>query len=518
MGLTHWLRLYCRQRGQEVALVFGEKRFTWLEFEVRVSRFASVLRHHDVGTGDRIAMLAHSSHRYIEFFYASLWAGGIMVPLNTRLALPEIIEQAGDAEPVILIVDESFVSQAGEIAKAVPSIRHVVFAGDVPPPSGMVDYESAIRSATPCSDAGRHGSDVACLFYTGGTTGRPKGVMLSHSNLIFNAQNTITLCGLDETLVYLHAGPLFHLAAAGRVFVTTIAGGKHVVIPRFTPSGALEAMVRERVTMVTFVPTMLSMVLQLPDFGSYALLCLKLLSYGGSPMPEGLLHEALNRLPETDFAQSYGMTECSPMVTFLSPVEHRMAVDTRRLLSAGRAAPGVEIRVVDDQDSALPAGMVGEILVRGPNVMKGYWRQPELTATALRGGWMHTGDVGRFDADGYLYVVDRMKDMIISGGENIYSSEVESAISRYPGVSQCAVIGIPDPKWGETVHAIVVPHVGHLLEKEGIIAHCRSLIAGYKCPRSIEIREEPLPTSAVGKINKVALRAPFWVGRIRQVN
>ncbi|QCI63346.1 long-chain-fatty-acid--CoA ligase [Phreatobacter stygius] len=518
MGLTQWLTHGARQHADELALVFGDKRYTRAEFEDRVSRLAAVLRDCGVGTGDRVAMLANSSHRYIEYYYASLWAGGIMVPLNTRLALPEIVEQARDAEPVVLIVDESFSGQAEPLMQAAPSFRHVIFAGDGAAPSGMISYEAALAAAMPMADAGRDGDDVACLFYTGGTTGRAKGVMLSHGNLIANARNTLALTGFDRTLVHLHAGPLFHLAAGGRVFATTIAGGRHVVAPRFTPEDALEIIQRERITTATFVPTMLGMILQMPNFSSYDLSSLTRITYGASPMPEALLREGLERFPGVAFAQSYGMTELSPMATFLPPEEHRLDGDTRRLRSAGRAVPGVEVRVVDEDDSPLPVGKVGEIVARGPTVMKGYWRQPELTATALRGGWMHTGDAGYFDEDGFLYVVDRTKDMIVSGGENVYSTEVENAICRHPAVAQCAVIGIPDPKWGEAVHAIVVPRAGRELDAASVISHCRELIAAYKCPRSVDVHPEPLPLSSVNKINKAVLRQPFWAGRDRQVN
>ena len=518
MGLTQWLTRASRQRGEAVALVFEDKSYSWRAFEDRVSRLAGVLRGLGVGTGDRVAMLANSSHRYIEYYYATLWAGGIMVPLNTRLALPEIVEQARDAEPVVLIVDEAFADQARPLMQAAPSFRHVILAGDGPAPAGMIGYEAAIAAAGPAADAGRDGDDVACLFYTGGTTGRAKGVMLSHGNLIANALNTLAVNGFDETLAHLHAGPLFHLAAGGRVFATTVAGGRHVVAARFTPKDALEIIAREKVTTATFVPTMLGMILQLPDFDAYDLSSLTRITYGASPMPEALLREGLARFPGVAFAQSYGMTELSPMATFLAPEDHRLDGDTKRLRSAGRAVPGVEVRVVDEADQPLPPGRIGEVVARGPTVMKGYWRQPELTAIALRGGWMHTGDAGYFDEDGYLYVVDRTKDMIVSGGENVYSTEVENAVSQHPAVAQCAVIGIPDAKWGEAVHAIVVPRDGRELSEAAVIGHCRTLIAGYKCPRSVEVRREPLPLSSVNKINKAALRAPFWAGRDRQVN
>ena len=518
MRLTDSLRRNVDRRPDKTALIFDQRSWTWSEFGNRVARLAAVLRGLGVGNGDRVAMLANSSHRYIEYYYGSLWSGGVIFPLNARHALPEIVEQANDAGPAVLIVDDAFAAMANAIKAANPSLRHILFAGEGDTPPGMINYEHALAKASPCADAMRGGDDIACLFYTGGTTGRAKGVMLSHGNLLASANNGLALNGLDERLVSLHAGPLFHLAAGGRVFSTTIAGGRHVVLPQFTPEGVLGAIAREQITVVTFVPTMLGMVMQQADFESYDLSSLRLISYGASPMPEALLRKAMEKFPGVQFAQSYGMTELSPLATYLGPEDHKLDGPTDRLRSAGKPVPGVDVRVADADDRMLPVGEVGEILVRGPNVMKGYWRQPELTDDALRGGWMHTGDAGRFDADGYLYVVDRTKDMIISGGENIYSTEVENAIAQHPDVAQCAVIGIPDQKWGEAVHAVVVPRKGGAINAESLIRHCRSLIAGYKCPRSVDIRSEPLPLSSVNKVDKTVLRASFWGGRGRQVN
>jgi long-chain acyl-CoA synthetase len=329
--------------------------------------------------------------------------------------------------------------------------------------------------------------DIACLFYTGGTTGRSKGVMLSHGNLWANAIATIAHLGLDDSLVHLHSGPLFHLGAGGRVYATAVAGGKHVVISRFTPEHALSTIAREKVTVATFVPTMLSMLLQLPDLNRYDLSSLRLITYGASPMPEAILQECLRRLPQVRFAQSYGMTELSPVATMLGTEQHSLNAPPGRLRSAERPVYSAEVRIVDADDKELPRGEIGEIVVRGPIVMQGYWRKPELTAQTLRGGWMHTGDSGYFDDEGFLFIADRIKDMIISGGENVYSIEVENAICSHPDVAQCAVIAIPDQRWGEAVHAIVVPRAGvATLSAESIVMHCRTLIAGYKCPRSID--------------------------------
>ena len=504
------------------ALVSDEARLTRHEMVDRVARLAAVLRDLGMQEGDRVAMLAPNSHRYIEFYFGVLWGGGIVVPVNSRFALAEMIEQVRDAEPVALIVDDTFVDMGAELANSVQSIKALIITGKADASRCSVrsiSYEDALQAMKPAPDAMRRDDDIACLFYTGGTTGRSKGVMLSHGNLWANAMATIAHLGLNDSLVHLHSGPLFHLGAGGRVYATAVAGGKHVVLARFTPEQALSTIARERVTVATFVPTMLTMLLQLPDLQTYDLSSLRLITYGASPMPEAVLQECLRRLPHVRFAQSYGMTELSPVATMLGAEDHRLDAPPGRLRSAGRPVYSAEVRIVDADDRELPRGEIGEIIVRGPIVMKGYWRKSELTAQTLRGGWMHTGDSGYFDDDGFLFIADRMKDMIISGGENVYSIEVENAIRSHPDVAECAVIGIPDPRWGEAVHAIVVPRAGSdSLTSETIIAHCRPLIAGYKCPRSIDILEEPLPQSSVNKIDKAALREPFWRNLARQVN
>lgn len=500
MTLTMGLRRSLAMDAGAEALVSDEARLTHHEMVDRVACLAAVLRDLGMQEGDRVAMLAPNSHRYIEFYFGVLWGGGIVVPVNSRFALAEMIEQVRNAEPVALIVDDTFVDMGVELANSVQSIKALITTGKADASRcsvRFIRYEDALQAMKPAPDAMRRDDDIACLFYTGG----------------------IAHLGLNDSLVHLHSGPLFHLGAGGRVYATAVVGGKHVVIARFTPEQALSTIARERVTVATFVPTMLTMLLQLPDLQTYDLSSLRLITYGASPMPEPVLQECLRRLPHVRFAQSYGMTELSPVATMLGAEDHRLDAPPGRLRSAGRPVYSAEVRIVDADDRELPHGEIGEIIVRGPIVMKGYWRKPELTAQTLRGGWMHTGDSGYFDDDGFLFIADRIKDMIISGGENVYSIEVENAICSHPDVAQCAVIGIPDPRWGEAVHAIVVPRAGSdSLTSETIIAHCRPLIAGYKCPRSIDIREEPLPQSSVNKIDKAALREPFWRNLARQVN
>jgi long-chain acyl-CoA synthetase len=518
MNLTMGLRKAARFDGDAEALACGEVRLDRRTLVDRVARLASVLRDLGMGDGDRVAMLAANGQHYIEFYFAVLWGGGVIVPINSRFALPEMIEQIRDASPVVLIVDQTFAETGAQLTEAAPSVKAMlsVAAGE----AGLkaFDYETMLAAAKPREDALRGGEDLACIFYTGGTTGRSKGVMLNHRNLWANAVVTAARLGFDESMVSLHAGPLFHLAAGARVYTTAVVGGKHVVIPRFTPVDVLEAIARDRVTVATFVPTMLSMLLELPDLGSYDLSSLRMITYGASPIPEVVLSECMKRFPSVRFSQSYGMTELSPVATILGPEDHMPDAPRRRLRSAGRPISSAEVKVVDAKDRELPCGEIGEILVRGPMVMQGYWNKPELTAETLRGGWMHTGDSGYFEPDGYLYIADRIKDMIISGGENVYSAEVENAICAHPDVLQCAVIGIPDERWGESVHAVVVRRPAAVLTADGIIAHCRGLIAGYKCPRSVDVRDQALPLSSVNKINKAELRAPFWKEHTRQVN
>jgi long-chain acyl-CoA synthetase len=518
MNLTMGLRKAIAFDANAEALVCGDVRLDNRTFVDRVARLASALVEFGMGDDDRVAMLAANGQHYIEYYFGVLWGGGVIVPINSRFALPEMIEQIRDAGPTVLIVDENFADIGAQLAEAAPSVKALLYAGAGEAPPKAVNYEAVLAAARPREDALRGGEQLACIFYTGGTTGRSKGVMLSHRNLWANAVVTAGRLGLDASMVSLHAGPLFHLAAGARVFTTAMLGGKHVVIPRFTPADALNAIVRDRVTVATFVPTMLSMLLELPNLASYDLSSLRMITYGASPMPETVLAECMRRFPSVDFAQSYGMTELSPVATILGPEDHLPDAPKRHLRSAGRAISSAEIKVVDARDRELPCGEIGEILVRGPMVMQGYWNKPELSAETLRGGWMHTGDSGYFEPDGYLYIADRIKDMIISGGENVYSTEVENAICAHPDVLQCAVIGIPDQRWGESVHAVVVRRQAAVLTGDDIVAHCRGLIAGYKCPRSVDVREQPLPLSSVNKINKAELRAPFWKDRTRQVN
>lgn len=508
-SLTQAVRRAGVIRPDKVAIIDGAARFTWLQFADRVARLAAAFVALGLKPGDRVVLLALNSHRSLECFYAAMHAGGVIVPLNHRLGTSEILAQANDCAPQIVILGPDFtpLRDALELAQD-GALRSMVHCSGDPAPEGFLGYEDLIASHQPAGDAGRGGDDLACLLYTSGTTNAAKGVMLSHGNFCANTANVVAELGMDDTTVHLHHGPLFHVASAARLFSTTHVAGTHVFLPRFVADEVIAEIARTGVTHATFVPTMFRMMLDTPSLRQTDLSSLRYVSYGSAAMPEPLLREFMAALPTVRMLQSYGMTELSPVVTILGWRDHLPeAAATSRLRSAGRPAMFAEVAIVGTDDQPLPIGSHGEIVARGPMVMQGYWNRPDLTAEALRGGWMHTGDVGYFDEDGYLYVVDRLKDMIITGGENVWSQEVENALAAHPAVSQCAVIGKPDPFWGETVHAIVNLRDGMDVTKAELIGHCRALIAHYKCPRSVDIRDKPMPLSGANKILKSELRA-----------
>ncbi len=525
MRLTQGIHRAMQLYAGRTALVADGVHSDWATFADRVARLAAVFLGQGVKAGDRIAMLAQNGPRFVEYYFATLWAGAVMVPVNTRWALPEKTHCLNDSGARVLLVDAQHGAEVATLRAACPALQTVIFAGgESSTPAhllgaGCIDYEVALACHEPVADAHRGGEDLAALFYTGGTTGRAKGVMLSHNNFMANAMNALVNLGISADSVHLHVAPLFHVAGGSRVFTTTVAGGTHAVIPRFEPALFLRAIEQYRVTVTVVVPTMLNALLQYPDLGDYDVSSLQLLTYGASPMPEALLRRAMAQFPGVAFLQSYGMTELSPVATSLAPRYHTFeGPDSGRIRSAGQAVFNADVAVMDADDRPLSPGEVGEICVRGPMVMQGYWRQPELTAQTVRNGWMHTGDAGYLDAEGFLFLVDRVKDMIISGGENVYSAAVENVIYQFAGVHECAVIGIPDDKWGEAVHAIVVAKPGIHIDREALLAHCRAQLAGYECPKTLDLRAEELPKSGAGKILKTELREPFWAKQRRGIH
>ena len=517
MELTQSLHRAVQINPEGLAIVYGERRRSWRQFGDAVARAAAMLRAAGVVAETKVAIVSANSERFVECLYAVPWVGGVLVPINFRLQIDEIAYIVEHADVEVVLFEEAFAPVVDELRRRSPRLR-TCFVMDVAQSAldGAVDYGAAAANAPPCGDEQRGGDDLAAIFYTGGTTGVPKGVMITHDNLFQFLLTFLVSERIDSTLVHLHVVPMFHLSCIG-VLMTTAVAGTHVILPKFEPEEALRAIHEHRVTHCLSVPLMFERMAFHPDVGRYDLSSLRMLGYGASPMPPRILEEARLRFPALQFAQGYGMTE-APGPVYLGPEYHtREAVEAGRARAAGRSVPTCHIRVVDADDREVARGTVGEIVIRGPVVMKGYWKNPQLTAQALRGGWMHTGDAGYMDEDGFVYVTDRIKDMIISGGENVYSTEVEAVVARHPDVVQCAVIGVPSDRWGEAVHAIVVTRPGASVTKEQLTDFCRERLAGYKCPRSIEIRDEPLPVTAAGKLLKAKLREPFWAGRARKI-
>ena len=516
MYLTQGLHRAVQQKPERIAVRFGQRQQTFRQFADRVARLAGALQALGMQTGDRVAMLALNSDRYLEYQMGVPWGGGVLNPCNIRWSASEILYALNDSGSTILLVDETFRPLAETIRDDAATLRELIYCGDGPAPQGMRHYEDLLAEARPIPDAVRRDDDLAGIFYTGGTTGFPKGVMLSHGNLCSSglALHSERLASIGGT--YLHAAPMFHLADIGISLPHWIEGNTHSIVPAFAPEAVLDVLARDRVTDLLLVPTMIQMLVDHPAMQAPRdLSALRSIVYGASPISEAVLTRAMAALPGVGFMQAYGMTELSPLAT-VSPAECHVPGGAK-LRSAGRASFCTEVRIVDPEDRELPRGEVGEVIVRGPNVMQGYWNQPGQTAAALRGGWMHTGDGGYMDEDGFVFIVDRLKDMIITGGENVFSAEVENILAQHPAVAASAVIGIPNPEWGETVHAVVVPRPGTAPDAEALIAHCKSLIASYKCPRSVEFRDS-LPLSGAGKVLKTALRKPYWEAQARQVN
>jgi long-chain acyl-CoA synthetase len=517
-ALTQGLRRAVQTKPDGISTHFSGRRRTWRESLERVSRVAGALSALGVRRGDRVAILALNSDRYLELMYAIPWIGAAMVPLNTRLAAPEIEYILSDSGAVALFIDTALSHHLTTLGDRTPGVREVVWMDDTPAPEGMLRFED-LANYEAADDVGAANDDLAGLFYTGGTTGQSKGVMLTHTNLVVNALNGVAGIGFNGDTTYIHSGPMFHLADGASSFGVTLSGGRHAFVPRFEPVEVLQTIQTEKVTHAQFVPTMINMLVNHPRFTEFDISSLSFILYGASPMPEGVLRKAMQLMPRVKLMHAYGMTEAAPIVTLLDP--RYTTLDgpfAGRLKSCGQAALACEVKVVDAERKEVARGTAGELAIRGANIMKGYWNKPEQTAAVLEDGWYYSGDGATMDEQGFVYIVDRLKDMIISGGENIYSAEVENAISLLPDVAEVAVIGVPDEQWGERVHAIIVPKRGTDLTAERVLEHCRDQIAGYKCPRSVDFRTAPLPLSGAGKVLKRELREPYWKGLTKAVN
>lgn len=504
MYLTQSLHSAVQQRPDALYSICGSRTLTNVEVLDRVSRLAAGLRGLGVQRDDRVALLSLNSDTYLQVLLAVPWADAVLVPVNIRWSVKEIAYSLVDAGVRTLCIDDTFLPMLPGLRNECPELT-VIYCGTGNAPQGTISVDELVAASQPIEDARRGGDSLAGIFYTGGTTGFPKGVMLSHRNLLAAAYGSIASGTAVFGRTVLYTAPLFHLAALWHWTSSSLTGSTHVVLPAFEPVAVMSAVARHRVATMLLVPTMIQMLVDHPELSEHDLSSLEQLYYGAASTSPALLDRSRKALPGTRFVQGYGMTELAAVTSLLGDAEHD---DERLCRSAGRATPQATIKIVDESGNEVPCGTVGEIVISGEHVMLGYWNKPQETAQALRDGWMHTGDGGYMDEAGYIFIADRIKDMIITGGENVYSIEVEGAVASHPAVAQVAVIGVPDADWGERVHAVVILAAGAKLTIDELRVHCRGQIAGYKAPRSLDFVTE-FPISGAGKILKRELRARY---------
>jgi long-chain acyl-CoA synthetase len=493
---VHSLGRAARYFPERLAFSSGTTRLTFSELNGRVARVAAALSRHGFAAGDRLALLLPNEVEYLELLYACAWLGVIAVPLNTRFSAAEIDRALTDAHPRGLIRHSSLPA---------PTVKV--------PWQRVLDQEPLAPQSESWPAVVYDPDAVLALIYTSGTTGHPKGVMLTHAATLANVDHLNYWMPNHDGGVHLHAAPLFHIADFPFMFAAPAWGACQVTIPKFSPGEFCETVQRERVSHTVLVPTMINLLTQFPELSRYDLGSLKQLGYGGSPIAPEVIHRTRAVFPNLKLMQVYGLSETG-FLTALRDDEHT----PQRLLSCGRPCPGVVVRIVDDSGAEVGVGQRGEVVARGANVMRSYWNNREETLGAFRNGMFRTGDVGFQDAQGYLYILDRVKDMIVTGGENVYSGEVEAILYQHPAIREAAVFGIPDPKWGEVVMACIVLKPGFALTAEELIAHCRRTLASYKIPRRIEFSDIELPKTGSGKILKRALREKFWAHQARAVS
>jgi long-chain acyl-CoA synthetase len=518
------IRHLARQQPDHEMLVLGEERRTWGEqFDV-ACRVAHAAAREGVDVGDRIAFLDRNGIAYFDFLFGGSLIGAVNVAVNWRLAPSEMASIIDDSLAPVLVVHTDYLSALAEMTGGLPAVRRIVVIGA----SGdfqcsdprSVSFESWIEGAE-TDDPGHVGADgeVSMQLYTSGTTGLPKGVMLTNGNLSTAIAAANRTFNISENTVSLVAMPLFHIGGSGWALSAMSRGGRSIILRDVDPDLLLRLIATEHITEMFLVPAVLMVLLATPSLIQTDLSSVRLIFYGASPISEDVLVKCMTAFG-CGFCQVYGMTETTGAITSLPFEDHDPDGPRRGLLrSAGKPLDGVDIRIVDpDTGNEAEVGEVGEVQTRSPYNMAGYWRKPDETAATIDdGGWLRTGDAGYFDAEGYLYLHDRIKDMIVSGGENIYPAEVENVLLSHPAVVDAAVIGVPDDRWGETVKAIVVLAPGAEAQEADVIAHCRANLAHYKCPTSVDATDS-LPRNPSGKILKRELRAPFWAQQERRIH
>lgn len=511
MTLLAALRTNRDFRTAQLASIDGGKIRTWGETADRVGRAAAGWISLGLKPGERVGILANNSAAYFEVELSIWWAGGAVVPMNTRFSHDETLYSIADSGMRFLVCDEAFREQAERAVAAEPDLGLVPIKSD----ASTISFEELASASAPVPAVSEDETALAGIFYTGGTTGFPKGVMLSHRSLIASALGLQPASRYTEESRVLHAAPMFHLADATSGHAAMLAGACNVYVPRFVAGQVIDTIEQHGVTDAMLVPTMIGMIVNDPDYRPDRVGSLCTLMFGASPTSESLLAKVRSDLPDLRLVHVYGQSEMGPLISFLEP-RHQVP-GSPRALSIGRPFPSVEVRIADEAGNDVAEGEPGEILARGPTMMDGYWNKSEQTAATLVDGWIKTGDVAYRDAEGFMFICDRAKDMIITGGENVFSAEVENVIAGHPAVAGAAVIGIPDEEFGERVHAVLVLREGTALTLDELFTFCRERLANYKCPRSLEVIDA-LPLAATGKVLKRDLREPYWKGRKRGVN
>jgi acyl-CoA synthetase (AMP-forming)/AMP-acid ligase II len=490
---------------------------TYGEAARRVNHLSNALVAAGLQVGDRVAILSKNSIEYVLLYFAASKAGVAVVPLNYRLAPPQWSYILDDARPRALFASSHFLSAADAVRDDLQFIKRFVSldATGAPGWEAFDRWARDLPSTLPSREIGEESN--VYLMYTSGTTGHPKGAVLTQRAVTANILQIGEALKLEPGERSLVVAPLFHASAVPSAFSCISRGGSLVIHEDFKADAVVQVLGEEGICYAVLVAAMVQACLAVPDVALRSYNALRLIYYGASPIAGQTLRRALEVFG-CGFIQSYGMTEAAQALTFLSPEDHQLGLDQhpQLLLSAGRAAPATEIRIVDGNDDPVPKEALGEIVARGPQLMRGYWNQPEESAETLRGGWLHTGDVGRLDEEGYLYVQDRLKDMIVSGGENVYPRAVEEVLVQHPAIAEAAVIGVPDERWGETVKAVVVLQPGEEVAEAEIIAFCRDKLGGFELPRSVDFRNA-LPRTPTGKVLKRVLREPYWAGKERRV-
>jgi fatty-acyl-CoA synthase len=517
---VRFLRYAEQQYPRKTAVVCGNERFTYAQFAERAARLAGALRKAGVGPGDRVAFLSANCHRLLEAYYGVLEAGAVLLPLNIRLAPLELAYILNDAGAKFLFLEKQFLPMVDCFRKSVPSVQTFSLLDAQPQADWLFpkNYEEMLAAAAPyrADIMSFDETALAELFYTSGTSANPKGVMLSHRNVYLHSLDVCLAFHTAADTVELHTIPLFHANGWGVAHFLTFQGGTHVMIGRFDPAEVFRLIQQERVHSCSLVPTMATALVNSPELRKYDLSSLRRITIGGAASSPTLVREVEEKIGCTCFS-GYGLTETAPVLS-ISPIKPGLnwqgAERYAGQAMAGFAIPGVEVRVVDADDKDVPGDgkTIGEVIARSDGVMEGYWRQPEATAEAMRGGWFHTGDMATWNEEGYLLIVDRKKDIIVSGGENISSLEVEKTLLAHPSVYEVAVIPVPDDKWGEVPKALVTLKPASNVTQAELLDFCRTRLAHYKCPRSVEFLES-LPKTGTGKILKKDLRKKYWQGR-----